>query len=123
MNARERGNEVATELGPDVLRVRTALTNVYLKRDSGRTRMPIRYTTFQLRTALGRQVSLVNATIEAEVLDSETGQRLGVIVVQEGPGEASDRNPDPNAWNELVSSMGQIAGVASRYFAGVPNTR
>ena len=119
-NARERGHEVATQLGPDVLRIRTALTNVYLKRDSRPSRIPIRYTTFQLRTALGRQVSLVNATVEAELLDGESGQRLGVIVVQEGPESASDHNAGTDgSWDELVSTLSQIGGVASRYYADI----
>ena len=118
-NARERGHEVATELGPGVLRVRAALTNVYLRRQSNPHQLPINYAAFELRTAVGRRVFLVNATIEAEMLDAESGRRVGVMLAQEGPKSQVERNAGQgeSSWSEVLSTLNQLGSLASRYFA------
>jgi len=118
-NAAERGLEIADAPGPHVFRVRSALTNVYLKRRSRSFRYPSSYSAFQLRAAIGRDVSLVEATIEAEGLDSETGQRLGVVIAQEGQREVEelDVRESPVSWSELASTLNRLGAAATNYFA------
>ncbi len=119
-NAAERGLEVTDEAGPHVLRVRSALTNVYFKRRSrSGVRYPTSYSAFQLRAAMGREVSLVEATLEYEALDSETGLRLGVVIAQEGQREVEelDVRESSASWSELASIMRRLGAAASNYFA------
>ncbi len=120
-NAAKRGLEVVDEPGPQVLRVRSALTNVYLKRRSrsARFRYPTSYSAFQLRAAIGRDVSLVEATLEYEALDSETDLRLGVVIAQEGQREVEelDVRESSASWSELASIMRRLGAAASNYFA------
>ena len=117
-NAAKRGLEVTDEPGPEVLRVRSALTNVYLKRRSGSYRHPTSYSAFQLRAAMGREVSLVEATIEAEGLDSDTGLRLGVLIAQMGQRQVKelDVSASPASWSKLVSTLNRLAAAAGNYF-------
>lgn len=57
--------------GPDVLRIRAAITDV----------IPVKPVTNILSTAvIGIPLDMGGAAIEAEFLDSETGERLGAVV-------------------------------------------
>ncbi len=119
-NAAKRGLEVTDEPGPHVLRVRSALTNVYFKRRSrsNRFRYPTSYSAVQLRAAMGREVSLVEATLEYEALDSETGLRLGVVIAQEGQRavEELDVRESPASWSDLASALNRLGAAASNHF-------
>ena len=117
-DAVKRGLEVTDEPGPHVLRVRSALTNVYLKRRSRSHRYPASYSAFQLRAATGRDVSLVEATIEAEGLDSETGARLGVLITQKGQRQVEelDVSESPASWSDLAITLKRLGAAASNSF-------
>jgi len=64
-------------------------------------------------------VSLVEATIEAEGLDSETGLRLGVVIAQEGQREVEelDVRESPVSWSDLASTLNRLGAAATDYFA------
>ena len=81
-----RGREVVEEFGPAVVRVRSALSSVYFRRRSGPGQYAFSFDAFKLRAAMP-EVSLVQAVLEFEFLDSQSGERLGVLAVQEGQRE------------------------------------
>jgi len=68
---------------------------------------------------MGRDVSLVEATLEYEALDSETDLRLGVVIAQEGQRavEELDVRESPASWSELASILRRLGTAASNYFA------
>jgi hypothetical protein len=76
---------VVSKPGPDVLGVRLAITNVYMTKKKrgllGYT--PIGFAVSTTMKALGDNTSLQEAVIEAELLDSQTNERLGVLIDQQ----------------------------------------
>ncbi len=68
---------------------------------------------------VARDVSLVEATIEAELLDSETGVRLGVLITQKGlrQVEELDVSESPASASELVTTLKRLGAAASSSFA------
>lgn len=70
---------VINEKGPGVLYLRAALTNVKVSKV---VHGLLGYTPvgFLVTTAAGPQISLKDATLEIEMLDSMSGERLGVLV-------------------------------------------
>ena len=117
-SAAENGHVVVEGPGPSVLRVRTALTNVYLKRRSQAYRFATNYAAFQLRAAIGRDVSLVEATIEAELLDGESQRRLGVLMTQEGQRQVTELGvPEgTSSWSDLVFTLHRAGRAAHGHF-------
>ncbi len=114
----QRGRTVVEEFGPAVLRVRSALSDVYFRRRSGPERYPFSFDAFKLRAAMP-EVSLVQALVELEFLDSQSGERLGILVVQGGQREVEELGVREYAssWNELVTTIRQVARAAGEYFA------
>jgi hypothetical protein len=114
----ELGQTVAEVPGPNILRIRPALTNLYVTRRSAR-RPPISYSAFRLRAALGQGVSLVEATIEFELMDGESQRRLGVVISQEGQRRVRELDvPESNtSWSDLVSKLNRLGRAASDHFA------
>ena len=113
----QRGRQVVEEFGPGVVRVRTALSNVYFRRRSGPGPYAFSFNAFKLRAAMP-QVSLVQALVEFELLDGQSGERLGIIVVQEGQREVEELGirEYASSWNELVSTIRRVALSASGHF-------
>lgn len=68
--------------GPGVLLIRSAVTNVRLEQKKrgilGYT--PIGFVVTSIQNAAGQRISLQNAVLEIEMLDSVTKKRLGVLV-------------------------------------------
>jgi len=118
-SAAEMGHAVVEEPGPNAIQIRTALTNVYLKRRDRAYRLPGNYAGFQLRAAIGRDVSLVEATIEAELLDGESQRRLGVMISQEGQRRVSELgvNESSTSWSDLVFTLNRVGRAANEHFA------
>ena len=117
-DAVERGRDVADEPGPDVMHARVALTNVYVKRRDRVYRPISSYSGFRLRAAIGRNLSLVEATIEVELLDGESNERLGVVIVQEGQRRVEELEVDEfvTSWSEIVSTIERLARVVQSHF-------
>ncbi len=67
---------------------------------------------------MGRDVSLVEATIEAEGLDSETGARLGVLITQKGQRQVEelDVSESPASWSDLAITLKRLGAAASNSF-------
>ena len=97
----ERG-ALSREAGADVIRVRSALTNVYLKRGDRELYMTLRKSDRELQAAFGSDVSLLEGTIELEVLDSETGQRLAVGLTVAGRHGEPGLEERPTTWTDFT---------------------
>ncbi len=84
-NVAER-RPLATEPGPDVVRLRIALSNLFLKK--GGTFAWHQAigpgSAYTMQAAIGRNVSLVEGVLEIEATDSSTGRRLGFVGTQVG---------------------------------------
>lgn len=82
VNELEPTYPVVNKTGPGTLVVRLAITDVKMKKKKrgllGYT--PIGIVVTAAKDAAGKRVSLVEAGIEAELLDGLTGERLGVLV-------------------------------------------
>ena len=73
---------VVSRPGPDVLGLRIAITNVQMRKAKKRlvSFTPIGLAVTGAKALAGKNISLVDATIEVEMLDSTTGERLGVLI-------------------------------------------
>lgn len=106
--------QVVEEPGPNVLFVRLAASNLHIKKKKRLTDFtPVGLVTNAtgvkdaVRAAISddiaKRLSLIELTIEAELLDSETGERLAALVVQRG--QAKDKTAglkqEPTSWKEL----------------------
>lgn len=85
VDALEPTYPVVNKPGPDVLGIRIAITNVYITKKKrgllGYT--PIGLVTSTAAKALGDNMSLQEAIIEAELLDSQSNERLGALIDQQ----------------------------------------
>ena len=73
---------VVGSAGPDVLLVHMAIVNVSMKKKkrSLLNYTPIGFGLYTLKDIAGANIKLENAVIEAELLDSVSGKRLGALV-------------------------------------------
>lgn len=94
--------EITDEAGPDVLRVRWALSNLQLKHKWSKN--PLSYTpvgaaAHAVRKArsgdITNKAALRGVMLEFELLDSQTGERLAAA------GESRHRQDEPTSWPEL----------------------
>lgn len=85
VNALEPTYPVVNKPGPDVLGIRIAITNVYITKKKrgllGYT--PVGIVVSTAVKAIGDNMSLQEAVIEAELLDSQSNKRLGAIMDQQ----------------------------------------
>lgn len=94
--------------GPGTVQLRMAFTNLYIKKKGRKLRqyIPVSYiATSAKRKFLDdftERVNLVGAHLEMELIDSETGERLGAMVVKLG-----NRNNKENftSWDELLDTL------------------
>ncbi len=101
---------------PNIIRVRLALTNVYVKRKKGSSSgsSTNEHTT---KASLGRRYSLVEATVEAEGIDNETGQRLAVAVRKKVRREGEDVNEEATSWDDLRAALDELVIMGTDRFA------
>jgi len=101
---------------PNIIRVRLALTNVYVKRkgESSNGSPTNEHTT---KADLGRRYSLVEATVEAEGIDNETGQRLAVAVRKKVRREGEDVNEEATSWDDLRAALDELVIMGIDHFA------
>jgi hypothetical protein len=85
IDALEPTYPVVNKPGPDVLGMRIAITNVYITKKKrgllGYT--PIGFAVSTAVKAIGDNMSLQEAVIEAELLDSQSNERLGALMDQQ----------------------------------------
>jgi len=109
----EEGYPLVNQPGPGVVRVRFALTDVFMKRKSLKPWQvtPAGLGVYGLKSALGANISLVEATVEAEFLDSRTNERLAVAVFRQGAkkDKAIGQKQEKTSWKEVEKAMEQFA--------------
>ncbi len=107
---------VVQQPGPTTVVVRVAIVDVYMTKSRFRiwNITPIGLTLYGMKNALGKNVSLVEATVEAEVLDSETGERIAVIVQKKGQHKDKEMElkEQKTSWNEVAQVMDEWAALA-----------
>jgi len=105
---------------PNTIRLRFALTNVYLKK-KGRPwygwATPVSIAAYTVKGALGQKYSLVEATVEVEAIDNETGQRLAVAVYEKGQREDEDVDEEATSWDDIQEAMDDLVIMGVDEFA------
>jgi hypothetical protein len=107
---------VVEEPGENVLYIRLAATNLYVKKK--RSKNPLSYTPvgFAVKTArkaltkdLDKKFSFVELTVEAEMLDSMTGERLGAAVERLGgrKDKETGQKKDASSMEQMEWAMGE----------------
>ena len=92
-----------------MVRLRPALMDLYFKKGSDVSwfRNVGGIVDYEMRAAIGRNISLVNARVEIETIDSETGKRLAVLVTQAG----QKMETRPLSWSDLFRSLDHLGDV------------
>ncbi|TDI17490.1 MAG: DUF3313 family protein [Acidobacteria bacterium] len=106
---------VVEQPGPNTIRLRLALTNVYVRREGGSSSGASNEHT--LKRDLGRKYSLVEATVEAEGIDNETGQRLAVAVRKKVRQPGDDLNDEATSWDDLRAALDELTIMGIDEFA------
>ena len=120
---------IVEETGPNVLYMRIGITGLYIKKK--RSMNPLSYTPTGLiagviKNALTKDItkklSLIEANLEAELLMSQTGERLGAAVIQRGLHKDKEKGQkkDPTSWEE-VETLIQRGG--KRFACRLKNSR
>ena len=93
---------VLNKAGPGVMYMRAALTNVKLakKKRGLLSYTPIGLVATAVADAAGARISLKDAAVEIEMLDSTTGERLGVLV-DKAPTTPGNENLSWDSINEV----------------------
>jgi hypothetical protein len=106
VSALEPDYPVVSKPGPDVLGIRLAITNVSVKK---KRRGLLGYTPIGLvaggvkRVAgVSKKIILQDATIEAELLDSQSNERLGVLIDKLS---ASGEKKKKRSWDDVVATL------------------
>jgi hypothetical protein len=96
---------VVDKPGPGVLGLRIAITDVYAKKKKrgllGYTPVGFVATTAK-NIAVGPNISLVDAVIEAEMLDSQTNARLAALIDRQS---ASSEKKKQTSWEEIENAL------------------
>ena len=103
---------VVSKIGPDVLGIRLAITNVHVTK---KKRGLLGYTPAGLVVstavkAVGDNVSLQEAVIEGELLDSQSNERLGVLIEKQlnkgsALGKLSVVQKSGVSWEEIENAL------------------
>jgi hypothetical protein len=98
---------VVSKPGAGVLGLRLAITNVHVKKKKrgllGYTPIGI-VATAAKKAIKGQPVSLVNATIEVEMLDAGSNERIGVLI-DSGPHAPKDKKEKLTSWEEIEAVL------------------
>ena len=99
--------------GPDVLYLRIAISDLHLKKKKRRllSYTPVgivAHTAKSVATSdLMKKIDLVGGTVEMEILDSDTGEHFGSLVIKLAPpGEDSS---DEATWEHLLSNFDALS--------------
>jgi len=115
VDALEPTYPVVNKTGPDVLGIRIAVTNVYMTK---KKRGLLGYTPVGLVAStavktIGDNISLQDASIEAELLDSRTNERLGALIDQQSKtgkgksplGKLSAVQKGKTSWDKIEQTL------------------
>ncbi|MBE9558505.1 MAG: DUF3313 domain-containing protein [Proteobacteria bacterium] len=100
---------VVSKPGPGVLVVRLAITNVHLKKKKrgllGYT--PVGLVVTGMQDLAGKRVRLMDATLEGESFDGQTGERLAVVVDTQAdlPGKKGEKP----SWDQIAKTLRSYA--------------
>ena len=102
--------------GPGVIRVRSALMDLYFKKNKGGegpSWLPVvgGVADYEMRAAIGRNLSLVEVRLEMEAIDNETGKRLAVVVAYTGQkkNDEFDLPERPASWSDLFRTLDRLS--------------
>ena len=89
--------------------LRVAASNLYLKKAKHGflSYTPIRAVAHAAKQAATddiAKISLVEVTIEGEILDSVSGERIAAFVTQRGQRKDKKHKMEPSSWNERLQS-------------------
>ncbi len=103
IDALEPDYPVVTKAGKGVLIVRMAIANVRLskKKRSILNFTPGGFALYTLQDASGATIILSDATIESELVDSQSGAQLGVLIDQQSKTSGSKKT----SWNSLKETL------------------
>lgn len=106
INELEPDYPVVNKTGPGVLGIRLAITNVHVKK---KKRGLLGYTPVGLVVTTGialagKNINLMDATIEAELLDSQTNERLGVLI-DEQSASPEKKKKNKTSWEEIENTL------------------
>jgi uncharacterized protein DUF3313 len=107
VEALEPDYPVVSKPGAGVLGLRLAITNIYVKK---KRRGLLGYTPVGIvavaakKAVMGQSISLVNATIEVEMLDAGSNERLGVLI-DSGPHAPDDKKEKLTSWEEVEAVL------------------
>jgi hypothetical protein len=113
---------VVEQPGPGVVRLRSALMDVYFKKGGTQVswfRNVGGVVDYEMRAAIGRSISLVEARLEVEAIDSETGKRLAVVVAHTGQKKIDELDlPErPSSWSNLFRALDRLSDSVRVRFA------
>jgi hypothetical protein len=102
------GYQIAASPGPNTLVMRMAFTNVHLKK-KGRSLLgytPIGFVAHGAKRALLNDfvdnILLTEVVLEAEMLDSQTGERYGAMIISLGN---KDTKKEFTSWDQLIEAI------------------
>ncbi|MCZ6877016.1 MAG: DUF3313 family protein [Acidobacteria bacterium] len=111
--AAAENHPVVEQPGPGVVRVRSALMDLYFKKGSEVSwfRNVGGIVDYEMRAAIGRNISLVEARLEIEATNSETGKRLAVVVAHTGQKKMDELDlPErPSSWSDLFRTLDRLS--------------
>ena len=100
--------QIAASPGPNTLVMRMAFTNVHLKK-KGRSLLgytPVGFVASSAKKALMNDfvdnILLTEVVWEAEILDSQTGERYGALIINLGN---KDKKKEFTSWDQLVEAI------------------
>ena len=100
--------QIAASPGPNTLVMRMAFTNVHLKK-KGRSLLgytPVGFVASSAKKALMNDfvdnILLTEVVWEAEILDSQTGERYGALIINLGN---KDKKKEFTSWDQLVQAI------------------
>ena len=109
--------EITDRPGPGTLYVRLAASELYMKKKVSKNPLaytPVGFAVNQTRKALtknlAKKIKLIELTVEAEFLDSKTGERLAALVARRGQRKDKEKGQkaEPGSWEELDEMFDEI---------------
>ena len=109
------GYKVVDQPGPNVLYLRTALSELYLKK---KKRGLMAYTPVGAVAKIGKdalsdtldKVDIIEMTLEAELADSQSGEIFGAVVVQRGAKKSSGQKEQRMDMDEFNATIQEYSG-------------
>jgi hypothetical protein len=99
---------IATDAGPGVLRVRPAITGVRAEEKKKRfwTYTPFGFVKGRIDAATGKNIALLSATAEIELLDGESGECLAAVIDLNAGYESDAASEEFASFRAVVAKLG-----------------